>query len=439
MTSAEQGTRFLRIIRLAPNVRPSQSWTLLYGALTTIGLLTFVGIGTPYVLTEHLKIPIGEQGEISGWLVAVTEVTQLMLFNAVGVFSDRVGRRPVWVLGMLFMGLGYFLYPLAGSVPELTVYRVVYAAGIAAATGMLGTVANDYPQESSRGKMIAAVGVMNGVGVVLIAIIMGGMPEVFMNRGYDGETAGRYTHWLITAICVVSALVLARGLQSGTPVAAEERESIRELFRSGYRCARNPRIALAYASAFVARSDLVVLGTFTVLWGSTAGIAAGMDSGAAVSAGRRIFVVCQSAALLWAFVVGLFLDRFNRVTGLLICMALAAAGYLGMAFVDDPLSPAATPLFALLGVGQISAFFGATALIGAEAPRVERGSVIGVFNLAGAIGILFAGLVGGNLFDGVSPKAPFILIGLLNMGVFLAAVVVRIRAPGSMPVRAGDS
>ncbi len=436
VSHADQGKHFLRVIRLAPNVNPGHAWTLLYGALTTIGLLTFVGIGTPYVLTEHLKIPIGEQGEVSGWLVVATEVTQLLLFNAVGVFSDRVGRRPVYVLGMLFMGLGYFLYPLAGGIPELTVYRVIYAAGIAAATGMLGTVANDYPQERSRGKMIAAVGIMNGLGVIIIAIVMGGMPEVLMNRGYDGETAGRYTHWIVTAICVVSALVLAGGLKGGPPVAVEQRASVKQLIRSGYQRAANPRIALAYASAFVARSDLVILGTFTVLWGSTAGIAAGMDSGEAVAAGRRIFVVCQTAALLWAFVIGFFLDRFNRVTGLLVCMSLAAAGYLGMGLVDDPLAGDAIPLFALLGVGQISAFFGATALIGQEAPQVERGAVIGMFNLSGAIGIMFSGLLGGTLFDAVAPNAPFVMIGALNLLVVVAALVVRARAPGSMPARA---
>ncbi len=243
---------------------------------------------------------------------------------------------------------------------------------------------------------------------------------------------------MITAICVVSALILARGLKGGTPAAAEQRPGIRELLQSGYRRARNPRIALAYASAFVARSDLVVLGTFTVLWGSTAGIAAGLDSGEAVAAGRRIFVTSQMAALLWAFVIGFMLDRFNRVTGLLVCMTLASAGYLGMGLVDDPLARAAVPLFALLGVGQISAFFGATALIGKEAPQVERGSVIGMFNLSGAIGIMFSAFLGGNLFDKVAPSAPFVMIGFMNLAVVIAAAVVRWRAPGDFPAQAGS-
>ena len=53
---------------------------------------------------------------------------------------------------------------------------------------------------------------------------------------------------------------------------------------------------------------------------------------------KLVFVTAQSAALLWTGVVVFLLDRFNRVTALAWCMGLAAAGYLGMGFVNDPLA-----------------------------------------------------------------------------------------------------
>ena len=103
--------------------------------------------------------------------------------------------------------------------------------------------------------------------------------------------------------------------------------------------------------------------------------------------------------------------------------------------VDDPLARESIPLFILLGVGQISAFFGATTLISQEAPKLSRGAVVGAFNTCGAIGILVAGGLGGRLFDAIAPAAPFVLIGILNACVMLFAIVVRIKAPGDMPVR----
>ena len=430
--SAGQGKKFL-FVDLAPGVTTGHTWTLLYGAFFTIGLLTFVSIGTPLILNESLDIPIEEQGEVTGNLGFWTEVVQILLFVAVGIMADKIGRRSVYAVGLMVMGLAYLLYPLATSLGELTLYRVMYAAGVAAAAGILATVVNDYPQEASRGKMIAIVGIMNGLGVVVMAIGFGSMPEWLVGKGLDSLTAGRYTFWVVAFFCVLTAVVLRFGLQPGTPVKESQSASVRELFNAGIQNAKNPRIALAYASAFVARSDLVVLGLFTVLWGNVAAIAAGYDPAEATTVGRRLFATAQAAALVWALILGPCLDKFNRVSIMAFCMALAAIGYSGMYFVDDPLAFDSLWLFALLGVGQISAFFGATTLIGQEAPKMERGAVIGFFNLSGAIGILFSTKVGGIIFDAIHPSAPFVMIGILNFALFVAAVAVRIYSPGPPP------
>ena len=431
----ESGIRFLRFIRLMPGVMSGHAWSLLYGALFTIGLLTFVSIGTPLILNLNLGIPLEEQGDVTGTLGFWTEIAQILLFVAVGVAADRIGRRSVYAIGMLIMGLGYLLYPLADSLTELTIYRIIYAVGVAFAAGMLATVVNDYPAEASRGKMVTVVGILNGLGVVAVAFGFGSMPEWLVGNGVDGATAAKYTYWTVTFFCVLTAIVLRFGLQPGTPVQNDSQPSVKELALAGLSNARNPRIALAYAAAFVARSDLVVLGLFTVLWGNVAAVAAGMDPAEATTVGRRLFGTAQLAALLWAFILGPFLDRFNRVGLMAFCMGLAAVGYCGVWFVEDPLALSALPLFALLGVGQISAFFGATTLIGQEAPAVERGAVIGVFNFAGAIGILFSTKIGGVIFDSIDPAAPFLMIGILNGLLFVAAIVVRIIAPGPNPKR----
>jgi MFS family permease len=125
----------------------------------------------------------------------------------------------------------------------------------------------------------------------------------------------------------------------------------------------------------------------------------------------------QSAGLGFAIIAIFLLDRFHRVTGLAICMGLAASGYL------------------LLGVGQISALLGSTQLIGKEAPAAQRGSVIGAFSVAGALGILITSGIGGSIFDSIDPRAPFVLLGLMNLVVLVAAVLVRIYAPGPAMAR----
>jgi len=434
-----EGDKFL-FVWLQPGISSLNAVVFCYAAFATIGLLTFVSTGTALVLNANFGVPVGEQGTISGDLVIVTEIVQLLIFGVVGVLADRIGRREVFAVGMLLMGVGYLLYPFAHSVPELIAYRAVYAAGLGASTGMLGTIVADYPRDRSRGKFVALTGVFNGLGVICVTVLFGRfVPPALIDAGFDAITATKIVHVVVFAACAISSVVFLLGLKKGTPTTKEERLPMRELVMSGYaEGRRNPRIALAYAAAFVARSDLVVLGTFTVLWGAVAGVEQGLDPAVASARGAGIFGIASGAALVWLAILGSFMDRFNRVSGAIFCMAIAAIGYSAMWLVGDPLSSSAIPYFILLGVGQISAFFGATTLISQEAPRVARGTVVGAFNMCGAIGIFVASGLGGRLFDSVGPAAPFALIGFLNGVVFLLAVIVRIKSPGHIPSRDGE-
>ncbi len=437
MTAIDTSTKKFGPVWLSPGVSVGNMWTLMYAAFFTIGLLTFIGIGTPYVLNAVLKIPADEQGTVSGNLVFWTEITSILMFGPVGVLVDRFGRKLLFALGFVMMGVGYALYPLASSIFELTLFRIIYAVGVATSTGALATVVTDYPQEATRGKAVAIIGFMNGAGVAILNILLGGMPKRFSAAGFDDATAGEYTHFIVAGLCFLAAIVVAIGLKGGVPGKPEERQGTVEIIKSALRAAANPRIALSYSAAFIARGDLVILGTFLTLWATQAGVASGMALPDASRAGTLIFVAAQSAALLWVVVVVFLLDRFNRVTALAWCMGLAALGYLGMGLVDNPLDRIDLPLVLLLGIGQISAFLGSQALVGQEAPVLERGAVTGGFNTAGAVGILFCSTIGGYLFDAMSPKAPFILIGALNAVVFIFALIVRLKSPGRMPGEPG--
>ena len=438
-TAAPTGKKFL-FVWLQPGITSLNAIVFCYAAFATIGLLTFVSTGTALVLNANFGIPTTEQGTISGDLVIVTEIVQLLIFGTVGVLADRIGRRELFALGMLVMGLGYLLYPFAGSVTELIVYRAIYAAGLGMSTGMLQTITADYPQDRSRGKLVALGGIFNGLGVIGVTVVFGRfVPPALVDAGYDAVTTTKIVHVIVFAACAISSVIYMLGLKKGTPTSHEEKLPVRELIMSGYAEARrNPRIALAYASAFVARSDLVVLGTFTVLWGAVAGVEQGLDPAVASARGAGIFGMASAAALVWLAILGSFMDRYNRVSGAIFCMGLAAIGYSAMWLVEDPLSTDAVPLFILLGVGQISAFFGATTLISQEAPRLSRGAVVGAFNMCGAVGIFVASGLGGRLFDAIGPAAPFMLIGILNGVVMLLAIVVRIKSPGHIPSRDGE-
>jgi len=414
-------------IGLEPGVTSQHMWVLLYAAFVSIGLATFDAFGTPYVLSENVNVALAEQGMVIGRLNVYTEILLLMVFTPFGVLSDRIGRRAVYAFGFSCLAVTYALYPYATSVTELAFIRIFYSLGIAGVTGMLATVIADYTVAEHRGRMVGLTGVMNGLGIVTSALLLAKLPSVFVGMGYSSYQGGQFTLFFVAGLCLLSALVVSRGLKPGLPVAEQDHKpSARELYRTAINAAvKNPRIAVAYASAFVARGDLVVVGTFLVLWGKVAAVGEGMDTAAAIEAGRIPFVVAQAAALVGAIAAIFLMDKLHRMTALAICMGLAAFAYINLLRVDNPLATANIPFFLILGLGQIAAFMGSTTLIGKEAPKTGRGAVIGAFSVAGALGILITSGVGGAAFDAIDPRAPFVLLGIMNLVVMLSAIYVR--------------
>lgn len=415
----------IRLIGLwfMPGLSLTNAWSFLVLSFTTVGLLTAITGVQTNVLSENFGIPARDQGQWISALVLWTEFALLAVFGVVGVAADRIGRRQLFAVGLVFLGLSYVFHVYAQEMWQLFGTRVVYAIGIGAATGMLGTILADYPQEISRGRVVAVSGALTGLGVVLIKLMFGDGARVVVDRfGLPEGSALEVGLFLIAAIAFLSAVVAAWGLQPGTPAKREERPPVKELLTAGVREAiRNPRIAVAYAGAFVARSDLVILGSFLTLWGRFAVESAGITGSDAQAMSVRPFAVAQTAGLIWIVVLGFMLEKRDRLFALAVAFGVATLGYLGMWFVDDLLAPKSIPLLCLLGAGQISAFWGATTLIGREAPKASRGTVVGAFNLSGVLGILFFVALGGVMYDKYGPAAPFVMVGSANLLVMAAA------------------
>jgi len=406
-----------------PGLTRGHSWSFVALSFTTVGLLTAITGVQTNVLSENFGIPARDQGQWISALVLWTEFVLIAVFGLVGVAADRIGRRQLYAAGLVFMGLSYVFHAYAGEIWQLFGARVLYAIGIGAATGMLGTILADYPQEISRGRVVAISGALTGLGVVLIKLMFGDGARVVVGRlGMPESSALSVGLFLIAAVAFVAAAMAAWGLQPGTPTKREERPPVKELLTAGIREAiKNPRIAVAYAGAFVARSDLVILGSFLTLWGRFAVESAGISGAEAQAMSVRPFVIAQAVGLVWIVLLGFMLEKRDRLLALAVAFTVSTIGYLGMWFVDDLLAPGSIPLLCMLGAGQISAFWGATTLIGREAPKASRGTVVGAFNLSGVLGILMFVALGGVLYDRHGPAAPFIMVGFANLLVMAAA------------------
>jgi len=399
--------------------------TLLFGSFFGIAMMGFVNACQPYLFTEVLNVPLDEQGPLAGNLTFLSEIVVICTIGLIGAMSDKVGRKPLWVGAFAVMAVGYFLYPLATTVNELTVYRMFFALGLAGNTAMLPSVANDYAVDSSRGKLISVCFLLNGLGFILLLTPLRLLLNVFseISDGDPVQTA-RYWIWTASGICLLVSTGLLIGLKVGAPAQLEKREPLLATVKIGVRAAKKIRIALAYVAAVVARGDMAVLSTFFVLWLTQEGMSQGLTTGEASSVALKFYILIQVFALCWLPFMGILLDRFDRVIGLAIAMLLAGGGYLSLFLLDNPLGPQMYFVAVLVGMGEISANLASLTLIGAEAPAKGRGAVIGLFSLCGAIGILMIAKVGGTLSGMFGPIAPFMLVAGANMVVLVLCLLV---------------
>jgi MFS family permease len=410
-------------VELGVGINASNLWAYLLvafvssayaGAMATLqpGLLAVIGIETK------------NQGMVTGVLSALQEVVLILSLGPIGALADRIGRRPIYVFGLLITALGFCLYPFAANLLQLGLVRIIVALGSAAMIGMMVTVIADYTTDKTRGHANGLQGFVATLGAFLPPFLAV-LPALFVGKGLDELAAQRATFAVAGSMGIFGAIVAFAGLSKRTGVrsSAEAGPKLATIMREGLAGTRDRGIALSYGAAFISRGDLAVTGAFVFLWLVQAGTKLGMTPSAAMStlAAPRIFMVV-GGAMIGSLLMGWLADRVSKVTAVAMAAALASFAYLGMGFVTDPTAPWVFGLLGFMGMAEISAFVSSQALVGERAPAARRGAIMGFFGVAGAIGILIATLGGGYLFSTIAPSAPFVLFGVLNLGVFAWAL-----------------
>ena len=428
-------------IELADGISAGNLWAYLFAAFISSAYAGALAVLQPGLL-QVMGIPFAEQGQLTGNLAAMQEVLFILLLGVVGAVSDRVGRKAVYIFGLLTTGLGFVLYPFATSVPELVAYRFIVAIGSAAMIGMMVTVIADYSTNKTRGKANGVQGLVATFGA-FIPPILGALPARFVASGFSEAAAQQATFAVAAALGVSAAVIGMIGLApKATQVMQSTRESMAKMLVEGAKAAKDTGVALSYGAAFISRGDLAVTGAFVGLWLVQHGM--GVDGMTPSEAMANLVVpavlVVVSGALVGALLMGNLADRISRAAAIPIASGLAAAVYMSMYFVDDPTESWVKIVLFIMGIAEISAFVSSQALVGQQAEPQRRGAVMGFFGVAGAFGILIGATGGGYVFGAIGPSSPFVIFGALNLVVFIWALLVykRVKVPAWAEQAAAD-
>lgn len=96
-----------------------------------------------------------------GLAIGIYGLTQAVLQIPFGMLSDRIGRKPVILIGLLIFAAGSLIAAGASSIEGIIVGRAVQGSGAIAAALM--ALAADLSREEHRTKMMAIIGVSIGI------------------------------------------------------------------------------------------------------------------------------------------------------------------------------------------------------------------------------------------------------------------------------------
>jgi MFS family permease len=413
-------------IRLQAGIKRGNMTVYVLGFVFTMLFSTFVPQAQPFILTEILHIPTEIQGQLSGTLGLAQVIIGLIMPSIWGTFSDKAGRRIVYAIGFFLAACGLILYPLAGTIVALFLFRMVFAAGSNAANTMSNALLADYIDNRDRGKAMGITAMGGGIGALLTVFLFLRLPSLFQNAGASAVNSGRFTYWIVAAIGLLATALVFTGLVGKTRRQAEDKRSAIQIARDALQAAtRDPAISLAYGVNFAASGAVSVVGTFFTLWVVTYGtVQAGLTSAEALAKAGMIMGISQMMGLIASPIFGILSDKIGRIRAVVLATGLTAIIFTATLLIGNPLSGVMIVLGLFIGFVQISGVITGGALIAQQSPESVRGSVMGFYGFCGSLGIMLAFLLGGWLFDHWSYQGPFILVAALSSGVAVWGLIV---------------
>src|ERR1700719_1616799 len=146
----------------------------------------------------------GASGTTVGMVVGVYSIMQFFFAPIWGRLSDRIGRRPVLLLGLTASCTGYAMFAFARGLTLLFVSRVIAGAG-GATIGTAQAYIADVTTPENRAKGMGLIGAAFGMGFILGPPLSGILSTV----GIHHHLAGNLVPGAVAASLSFCALVTA--------------------------------------------------------------------------------------------------------------------------------------------------------------------------------------------------------------------------------------
>jgi len=373
-------------------------------ALRMLGLFLILPVFSIYAK----DLPGGADMSLVGFALGAYGLTQACLQILYGTASDRFGRKPVIVFGLVLFIIGSFVAALAGDIYGVIAGRVLQGAG--AISAAVTALAADLTREQHLTKVMAMIG--SSIGLVF-ALSMVGAPLLYSMIGMPGIFA-------LTGILAILAIFVVLRVVPAAPAIPRQPG-----WPSFVEVLSNPQLLRMNFGVFALH--LMQTAMWVLLPAALVGA-----GGLPVAEHWKIYL----PAVLLSFVVmvpaiiaaekhGRMKLVFNSAIALLFIVQLGF-GFFGQSVYA--LALWLTLFFVAFNILEATQ----PSLISRIAPPHAKGAALGVYNTTQSLGLFLGGVLGGALAKHSGAPAVWIACAALALvwlgfGLSMTMPAARIR------------
>jgi len=378
-------------------------------------LVVMLGFGMVIPVFPFIIDKLGAGGSALGLLIATAALTEFLFGPIWGSISDRVGRKPILMIGMFGYALSMFLFGIANQIWMLITFRAL--SGVLSSATISTTMAyiGDSTSEKARGGGMGLLGAVAGAGTVI-------------GPGIGGLLAGgslTTPFFVSTALALIPVLLVAILLPESLPTETRSSQEQKiKLIRFGelWRALTGPiglLLIIAFLATFGTSNFESVFGLYMLRK---------LNYGPE-QVGGILTLVGAIALIGRGLLTGFVTGRWGEPTVIKASLIVGAAGFILLLLANTY----ATVLLTT-GIFTCSITFLRPSIHSLTSKRTTagQGASMGLSNSFVSLGRVVGPLYAGIIFD-INPNYPY-LSGALILCVVFVMSLIWVKEKQSVPV-----
>ncbi|WP_127531456.1 MFS transporter [Paenibacillus kobensis] len=362
-------------------------------------MITFVGFGIiiPVMPELILATDSGSAEMHTGLMLAIYSAVSFILSPLWGGLSDRIGRRPVILTGILGFAISFLLFGLAaGNLPLMYASRVLGGLFSGAVTSVIVAYVADITPPEQRTKGMGLVGMSIGLGFTIGPGVGGLLSRISLEMPF----------YIAACLSGVTFLLALAKLNESLP--QERRRKAADKRPSRWTAFTGP-LKYLYVLAYVVSFSLAGMEATLQFFGiQRFDVTPGQ-------VGFMFFICGIVGALIQGGVVRRRIKKGEEPKYIMIGLIISAIGFFLLLYAHS--LAWATMALAVFGVGNALIRPCVTSLI-TQKTMVGQGVASGLSSSMDSLGRITGPLLGAYLFD-LNLQLPYLIGGILSLAALV--------------------